>query len=289
MKLILYYFFEIKLFVINDKSKMITISKKIKYYFSNNGENLPIGTFFGYWYFGNIINTNDSYDSCIEIYISQTGLNLLLKKQNQENDELEELLSMNNNITNKEIIYINCHNRNNYLDLSKRTLKIRNIPTNEQDLVINDILNFYKTNNNCTALICGINGTGKSYVAFLLAANYNSYFVGNYDPTSTAENIEYIYSYTDPKQDKPLIIILDEIDVLFDKIQNPTINTKYIPYIRDKTTWNTFLDNMKVLYPNVILILTSNLLQKDLNTKYDKSYLRNKRIDYYYEMKNQII
>ena len=49
--------------------------------------------------------------------------------------------------------------------------------------------------------------------------------------------------------------------------------------IRDKPTWNSFLDKIDYgLYPNLILIMTSNSKKRDIDSL-DTSYLREGRIN----------
>lgn len=50
--------------------------------------------------------------------------------------------------------------------------------------------------------------------------------------------------------------------------------------MHDKITWNSFLDSIDIgLYPNLIIIFTSNISHEELSEKTDKSYLRVGRIN----------
>ena len=50
--------------------------------------------------------------------------------------------------------------------------------------------------------------------------------------------------------------------------------------MRNKTGWNTLLDKIQLgIYPNVILLLTSNMDVKKINQMMDESYLRKGRMD----------
>ena len=63
------------------------------------------------------------------------------------------------------------------------------------------------------------------------------------------------------------------------------LHKKYLISVKDKTTWNKFLDKFEYgLYPYVILILCSNNSIDKMN-QLDKSYLRNGRINIFHEMK----
>ena len=56
---------------------------------------------------------------------------------------------------------------------------------------------------------------------------------------------------------------------------------KNIPtLVRNKSSWNTLLDKIQLgIYPNIILLLTSNMGIKKINQTLDESYLRQGRMD----------
>ena len=57
-----------------------------------------------------------------------------------------------------------------------------------------------------------------------------------------------------------------------------------ITQVHNKTSWNGLLDKIALgIYPNLILILTSNKTPKYFNNK-DTSYIRNGRVDKIYSM-----
>ena len=57
--------------------------------------------------------------------------------------------------------------------------------------------------------------------------------------------------------------------------------------VYNKTTWNTLLDDINIkLYPYLIIILTSNLSNSDIDLKYnDTSYIRTGRVNIYHNLK----
>jgi broad-specificity NMP kinase len=135
-------------------------------------------------------------------------------------------------------------------------------------------------------LLTGKPGTGKSYVGYLLAASMNAKIITKL--ALDKHQSDFIYLYKLYKEDTT-IYVFNEIDILFEKIkdgipQNKDMNS----FIYDKRTWNDFLDDVKIIYPNIIIILTTNLTKKELQTKYDESFIRKGRVDLIYEM-NQVI
>jgi hypothetical protein len=85
----------------------------------------------------------------------------------------------------------------------------------------------------------------------------------------------------EPAKDKPLIIVWEEIDIQLALIHKGIEPHKNIPIlVRNKTGWNTLLDKIQLgIYPNVILLLTSNMDVKKINQMMDESYLRKGRMD----------
>lgn len=72
-----------------------------------------------------------------------------------------------------------------------------------------------------------------------------------------------------------MILILEEVDSVITKVHSSTIPLhKHIPVaVSNKSSWNTFFDDIKILYPNMILIMTSNVPPLVIDSL-DSSYLR---------------
>ena len=63
---------------------------------------------------------------------------------------------------------------------------------------------------------------------------------------------------------------------------------KNIPIeVYNKTTWNNLFDDINLmLYPNLIVILTTNLTNTLIKEKYDLSYIRKGRVDIIKQLNN---
>ena len=94
--------------------------------------------------------------------------------------------------------------------------------------------------------------------------------------------------YTTPSNDCPLIILLDEVDIMVTKLHNGEIKLPHAPIpieFKNKTEWDKFFDKFNQgIRKNVIIIMTSN---KKLSyfDEMDSSYMRDGRIDIKYEFK----
>jgi hypothetical protein len=78
-----------------------------------------------------------------------------------------------------------------------------------------------------------------------------------------------------------LILVLEEIDIAIQKIHSDEIQPhKNFPIlIHNKTSWNRFFDRVqRGIYPNVIVLLTSNKPPEHIHTL-DSAYLRDNRIN----------
>ena len=118
-------------------------------------------------------------------------------------------------------------------------------------------------------------------IGILLSKELNGSLVTTFNPNEPGDTISSLYNTINPSKNNPLIIVMDEIDIMIDDIHNnKTTKHKNIPIqIYNKTTFNRFLDDINLgLYPYLILILTSNIDLNTLKRIYDRSYFRPERI-----------
>jgi ATP-dependent 26S proteasome regulatory subunit len=156
-----------------------------------------------------------------------------------------------------------------------------------QDLIIQDIKQKFKKNNKFVGYVYGPPGTGKSMIGILLAKELNGSIVKTFNPSQPGDCIENLYSLIEPTEEKPLIILFDEFDIMIDSIHSGISQHKNIPtQITNKTTWNMFFDDFNLgLYQNIVILLTSNVSPDDFKIKYDPSYIREGRVNNIYVLK----
>lgn len=153
--------------------------------------------------------------------------------------------------------------------------------TDQQQQIYDNIMDIYNKKNNVKCYLYGNINCGKTFLAYLMARELNCYLCDTFNPSEPSDNFSNIYNCIHPTPKKPLIILLDEVDILIHKIHKETI----LPHkhntiqVYNKITWNNMLDKLDYgLYPNVILLLCSNVSINEINTL-DPSYLRQGRID----------
>jgi DNA replication protein DnaC len=148
--------------------------------------------------------------------------------------------------------------------------------------IIDQIITIYKEKNRCVVYLYGAMGSGKSYISFLLAKELKAHLCNSFNPTEPGDTLSNLYNEVLPDKDKPLIVVLDEFDVILINIHAQKIGQhKNIPVsVYNKQTWNRFMDdiNLGIMYPNLILVMTSNVTPKVIN-ELDPSYIRSGRVD----------
>jgi hypothetical protein len=114
-----------------------------------------------------------------------------------------------------------------------------------------------------------------------MARDLKCYLCDTFNPCEPSDSFSNMYHTIDPTPQKPLILLLDEVDVMITKVHEETIvpHKNHPIQIYNKSTWNNMLDKIDYgLYPNIILVLCSNKTFQEIN-EMDPSYLRKGRID----------
>ena len=244
----------------------------------SNGE--PDCWITGKWYFGYIYTSvggqNEGTNKDLYICCSESFYKTIIEKK--EVDETGKSTKIT--YYEREGIFFRLTYTNRPINLPKRPIK------EHQESAINQIIDVYNEQSYCICLLYGEPGTMKSMTAQylckkMLETSKEVCFVDSFNPFEQGDNFASLYTRVNPSSDRPLIIILEEIDCNISKMHSGLIQiNKYIPtQIKTKTDWNGFLDKFdRGLYPNVIIIMTTN---KSISyfDELDPSYLRKGRVD----------
>lgn len=159
-------------------------------------------------------------------------------------------------------------------------------PKPSQQNIIDNITEKWKGMTRLVTLIHGHPGSGKSTIAFQLANVLNGSLLKTWIPTDPGDDFNSVYEKISPTKDSPLIVLIDECDIILDKISKGVELHKHIPIqIKDKPTWNGFFDDVnRGYYSYVIFMLTTNLNPNQIKEKYDTSYIREGRVDLFFEL-----
>ena len=281
----IYYYFKIKKYIITgDKELTNSIMKKITNHIFYtevcyvNGRNQPSGYFIGKKYYG-YIEIKDG--TTIIIYTKEETYNTLIEQEVKEIVEYKPKIIVKNKIN---VFVRKGTYRNFYYSLIRLDLSHIN-PIGQQQSIIDSIKNIYDKTGRASIFINGVPGAGKSTIGYLLAKELNGSYCHTFNPTEPGDYLSNLM--VDIKiDDDPVIIVVEEVDVLIKKINKGFDKNNEIPIeIYNKTTWNNFMDDL--IFYKIILIFTSNTSKQDID-KIDPSYLRQGRIDEYFYMDHPI-
>jgi hypothetical protein len=295
--MILAHFFKIQGYKISDQTECNQLINKLQIrhsVFYQNGR--PFGLFYGKWYIGYIYSNESQHGSQGQImyiimkrttYEITTGKSSLLRPDTSA--------AADTAVRENKIIDIRERRGNpwwwEYADRKYDATKfLKREPRDYQQNIIDDILSIIKnkSSRSGTFFIYGEPGTGKSLLTLLLAKHIGAYYCDTWKPTDPGDNLSKVYSTISPDDNKPLVLVLEECDKLILNVLEGNVKPHlYIPIpMMDKSDWNSMLDKVTDLgfYPNLILILTSNISRDEIHEK-DASVLRDGRIDKAYHMK----
>ena len=161
-------------------------------------------------------------------------------------------------------------------------------PIAKQVEVVDSICSVFSTKKRGVFFIYGVSGAGKSTIGVLVANKLNGVFCHTFNPTEPGDTLQHILRDSDPTEERPTIILLEEVNTLIHAVHDNTIqrHKNVLTCIRDKSTYNTFMDDL-ILYKNVLIIMTSNETKESVDSL-DPCYLRKGRVNEYYSMMEQL-
>lgn len=282
---LLFYIFDYRLYHIKKKKDIVLIIKRLKTNISTitDDDSNPCGIVFGKWFVAYVIEyyTNTHDGCCKEIYI-------FCKKQQYLSLTKDNNIHYNQLNSTKAGITIWERSGTFYqLSYSNRPLHIEKYePFPNQKEILTKLKKEYATNNYCITFINGIPGIGKSFIPILLANELNCTYCNDWNPTDPSDDLSILYNSILPSKEEPLVLVLEEIDIILTNIHKGILSHKNIPIpVHNKITWNNLLDKINLgLYPYLILFLISNKSISDISSL-DKSYIRDGRITSRYELK----
>lgn len=282
-------------YIIDDETSINIISKKIKWSSIRNEENKPFGYFIGWYFFGyrsqiSKQSQDGSYLYCFCYF------DTFIKLKTPENTKIE----IKNDLVNQdqyEDLYTKIQvaiRKGAFWRLTyiiKEVNYRRMIADSRQTLCISKIVKLLETKNSCTIQVSGPPGTRKSSLGILIAQELNGTLCKTFDPTDPNDNLDTLYNEVAPTKDNPLIVLLDEYDIIIEKITIGIQSHKNMHIqIKNKSQWNIFFDDVSegALYPHIIFLLTTNTSYIEFCKKYDSSLIRKGRVDIFenWELEN---
>ena len=226
-----------------------------------------------------------------------TKTNLNVKPKDSTYEQLNDSQNTENNDTSpsnkgtndssqiNEIHYMCRTGGTDYIRYKMRKMSVTKYRFNKiQTHMYEQIMTHYNQHNNSVSFIEGKIGTGKTCFAYLLANELSATFVETFNPTEPSDSFDNLYTTCQHSPTQPLVVLLDEIDVMLQQITNgiPPHKNNLIQ-IRNKNHWNSFLDKIQLgCYPNLILIMCSNKSRESISKKMDPSYIRDGRVNHHF-------
>jgi len=261
-----------RVYVIDSQEKIILLDKKVWSLMVKDDQ--ALGVCFGWWFVGYIKSSTDSHGQTrgtaymwctLKKYSEFTsGLNL----ENRTKDwKLWERDGCSFDITysTRAVPF---------------TSKLKR-PKPGQHGIMEEVISVYRRQNYVVVLLSGKPGSGKSAIGKLLCKKLDGSYCKTYNPTTAGDSFRKLYLAAAPSKESPLIVALEEIDEILCEVKHKKVAVnKYCPaQIHRKSDWNNFLDDIDDgLYPNVIMIMTTNMTIDDLRTL-DDSLIRENRIN----------
>lgn len=169
-----------------------------------------------------------------------------------------------------------------WLYYSSRSLRYTRLatPRPKQVVVVDDIVaKFAEHGGHHTSFIHGEPGSGKTTIALLVAMRLNASFCKTFNPTDPGDSLVSLYNTVKPTRERPLVVLLDEVDTIIRRTHRAAIDqhAKFPIMVRDKTTFNGFLDDVSDAWDDLVIIMTSNVSRAGIDSL-DPSYLRAGRV-----------
>ena len=267
------------LFKIDSREKVALFLRKIKPYSSIiKDENQVAGFIFGYLFMGYIYEyKNQRGSKNVEIWLFTTKYEY--KNLMKNNDSSYDSKKIDENTMINIYERKGCYWR---FDFPKRSLNLSKFKAKtQQQKIINKVKTYYEKNDKCVIYLQGNPGCGKSLLVLLTVKEMKGSYCCSHNPTDPGDTLSVIYNSVLPTKKEPLIIVLEEYDIIIGQIHNKEIiKHKNIPIsVKDKSSWNQYLDCIDLnMYPYLILFLTSNK-KRGWVDNLDSSYIRAGRVN----------
>ena len=158
------------------------------------------------------------------------------------------------------------------------------VPKGQQSIIVDQICENFGKRRRGVFFIHGVSGAGKSTIGLLVASRLNGTLCHTFNPTEPGDTIQHVLRDSNPTDEAPTIILIEEVNTLIRNIHEETIqkHKNITTCVHNKSTYNTFMDDL-ILYRNVLFILTSNESRESIDAL-DACYLRKGRVNGHYSM-----
>jgi hypothetical protein len=269
--LLVFRFVGLRLYCIKNEQHILFATKKISARASISEDDEPKGWIWGRWYLGYVTENSSLYGTgnMIWIFTSESFYKDLIADANKPLTAESQVSFCYREGTFKYFFY------------RKRKIDMDFKPRINQVAAIHQIIAHFIQNKHNVVFLYGPPNSGKSIIPILIAKQLNGVLLDTFNPTDPGDSLEKAYNSVLPQAGQPLIVILEEVDIMLDKVHAKTIKDhKETPtLVKDKIGWNLFLDRIdRRMYPHLLLIMTSNKDPSYIDSL-DAAYIRAGRVN----------
>ena len=169
-------------------------------------------------------------------------------------------------------------------------------PYADQQNISTKIIEDFNERGYNVSLISGKPGIGKSMIPYFVARYLlnnekcenitDVAFIDSFCPIQPGDGFYSLYTKTSPTENRPLIVVMEEIDIIISNIHtdNVPIHKYILIELANKTQWSQFFDKFAIRrFPHVIFIMTTNKPLSYFN-ELDTSYMRQNRVNTIFEV-----
>ena len=234
--------------------------------------------------------TDDGYDKSIHVLANDIRRKQLIKPSVEDSEPQKPSAGSSDDVPASTIEYFERSGTYAYFTYHSRNLRLTQECTLEQKSIMDSIAVLYEKRRSLSCYIYGSTGIGKTLLSYLISQHYSGSLCDSFHPDTPGDTIENLYSRAHPTRRKPLIVLLDEADLLIRNVHEEKIERhKKAPIqIFNKCTWNRFFDKVDMeMFPWVIVLLCSNVPKREID-KLDKAYLRQGRMHGVFELMQKL-
>lgn len=288
---------DIRIFTLTKKEDCLKLQDKIDMLCTHSTELRGYGYSCGFWYFTHLDIRHSFEGTTYNAWILCTKKRFdALMKSNTESfvSSKNDTLNIAAEVQREEFYVLEKSSgtfANSYF--RKRILERYSItPNASQQKIVEEEIAIFKRKKSGVFFISGPCGKGKSMTAVFLAKALNAMYCEDCQPWEPGDSIQSLYMDfhdTMQKENKPLVVCFDEVDVKLEAIHfgkipnNDTVQTS----VRDKCGWNKLFSKVeRGLFPNLIIVMTSNKSPEQITKVMDNdpSYLRKGRVDRFFNL-----
>ena len=266
-------------FVVSSENMNVVMNKTKRDWIGGYDDNMrPTGIIVHASFFPRYVIYRDTFDRHIYVYTTSKVMSSLLATQQIE--------TVKPNVTQKVIKYLYRIGDAGCVRYRERGLNMPSMQfTDDQLMMFRSIQSFFSEHTYATVFIDGPPGSGKTSLAYLMANEIGAVLVDTFNPSEPSDSFDNLYTSVLPSYEKPLIVLLDEGEILLRSLTDGVpLHKNYIIHMRSKVHWNALLDKIQIgCYPNSILMICSNSSKHEID-KLDPSYLREGRINRYFTL-----